>query len=109
MNAEYNQVSSAVDDSTKLVQEYKDYIRERQASLSSVQKHKSKLSKERKAVTASVDQQINELISHLENSIAEISQQQKGIFEKLASPKDSSFELPIKTCLLYTSPSPRDA
>ena len=97
LNAEYNQVSSAVDDSTKLVQEYEDYIRERQASLSSVQKHKSKLSKERKAVTASVDQQINELISHLENSIAEISQQQKGIFEKLASPKDSSFELPIKT------------
>ena len=60
LNAEYNQVSSAVDDSTKLVQEYEDYIRERQASLSSVQKHKSKLSKERKAVTASVDQQINE-------------------------------------------------
>ncbi|KAK2558628.1 hypothetical protein P5673_018821 [Acropora cervicornis] len=97
LNAEYNQVSSAVEDSTKLVQEYEDYIRERQASLSSVQKHKSTLSKERKAVTASGDQQINELISHLENSIAEISQQQKGIFEKLASPKDSSFELPIKT------------
>ena len=54
LNAEYNQVSSAVDDSTKLVQEYEDYIRERLASLSSVnQKHKSKLSKERKAVTAS--------------------------------------------------------
>ena len=97
LNTEYNQVSSAVDDSTKLVQEYEDYIRERQVSLSSVQKHKSTLSKERKAVTASVDQQINELISHLENSIAEISQQQKGIFKKLASPKDSSFELPIKT------------
>ena len=60
LNAVYNQVSSAVDDSTKLVQEYEDYIRERLVSLSSVnQKHKSKLSKERKAATASVDQQIN--------------------------------------------------
>ena len=46
LNAEYNQVSSAVDDSTTLVQEYEDYIREWQAGLSSVQKHKSKLSKE---------------------------------------------------------------
>ena len=62
LNAKYNQVSS-VDDSTKLVQEYADYIGERQASLSSVhQKHKSKLSKERKAAMASVDQQINKFL-----------------------------------------------
>lgn len=87
LNAEYNQVSSAVDNSTKLVQEYGDNIRERQASLRSVQrKHKSKISKERKADAVSVDQQINKLISHLESSIAEIGRQQRAIFEKLASP-----------------------
>ena len=73
LHAEYDQVKTAVDEATKLVGEYEDFLRKQQASLHAhEQEVKPRLSKEREPVGANVNQQINELISQLENSLADI-------------------------------------
>lgn len=70
-------MKTAVNEATKLVGEYKDFLRKQQARLHAHQEEgKTKMSKERKPVGANVNQQIDKLISQLENSLTEIGQQQ---------------------------------
>lgn len=61
------------------------------------------MSKERKPVRDNVNQQIDKLISQLENSLADIGRQQKDIYSKLGTPKDHVLELPIQ--MSETEPS----
>ena len=97
LQAEYDQVKTAVDEATKLVGEYEDFLQKQQASLHVHQEEdKPRMSKERNPVGANVNQQIEKLISQLENSLADIGRQQRDIYSKLGTPKDHVADLPIQ-------------
>ena len=72
LQAEYDQVKTAVNEATKLVGEYEDSLRKQQASLHAHQEEDKPRMPQMKPVRANVNQQIDELISQLENSLADI-------------------------------------
>lgn len=73
-------MKTAVNEATKIVGEYEDFLRKQQASLHAHQEEdKTRMSKERKPVEDNVNQQIDKLISQLENSLADIGRQQRDI------------------------------
>ena len=96
LQAEYNQVHGIVDETSKLVSEYEDFLRKQEVTLHTHQEgDKTKISQEKKPGGAEI-QQIDKLISQLENSLAEIGRQQRDIYSKLATPENRSPELPIQ-------------
>jgi len=97
LQAEYGQVKTAVNEATKLVGKYEDFLAKQQASLHAHQEEvKPGMSKEKKHVGADMNQQIDKLISQLENSLPEIGRKQRDIHSKLGTPKDHVAELPIQ-------------
>ena len=76
LQGEFTQVSSLVQETTQLVIEYEEVLRNEQAR-QHARHHEDepRILKERKPSRTGLDQQIEKLISQLENSIADIGQQ----------------------------------
>ena len=67
LQAEYNQVHGVVDETSKLVSEYKDFLQKQEVTLHTHQEgDETKISREKKPGGAEI-QQIDKLISQLEN------------------------------------------
>ena len=108
LQVEYDQVKTAVNEATELVGEYEDFLPKQQASLHAHEEEdKPRLSKEREPVGANVSQEIDKLISQLDNSLADIGRRPRGIYSKLGTHKDHVAELP--TQMSETEPSTEQA